>query len=490
MPSSRRARTRPSRASCWRRVGRILTNANSAATKNAFARTITTVRSRATDGCMVREEDRKPPATAQDCGNVPKSCLVVSPFAISALLAGVCTLRLPARARARPPRRCRRRSAEPTTSSPAGCRAPARTRTATSRLVTDGKAATEGAQWDTPGPASVPRHARRHAHLRPRRRAFGVVVPAAGRRQRHLQGLRRDRGHARPRSSCSPRSTAWSTSVTGCARARCASSRPPSATSASASRSATTRTRSRSSRSTARRPTRFRPTCRWSTRPRPRWSRRPGTSSSGSPTTRARASSWASRWSRCVLLIWGIRLEREGRAQYLREAARRLAGVHRRGVVPLLLQLRDVALPEPRSPVGHVPLLRRVEVLQRAVVRPAVRVRRGRRLRGARAAPPRRAAQGDEPAHQHDGGDAAHPRPPRGVQEPLHDAALGRLPKDVAHFRGKHDVKRWEEAQTDHGYNGTPVWNILGTGAVEHRPGVGRPDRLGSPGSIRCSSSG
>jgi hypothetical protein len=35
--------------------------------------------------------------------------------------------------------------------------------------------------------------------------------------------------------------------------------------------------------------------------------------------------------------------------------------------------------------------------------------------------------------------------------------------KDVGHFRGKHDVKRWEEAQTDHGYNGTPVWNILGT---------------------------
>jgi len=35
--------------------------------------------------------------------------------------------------------------------------------------------------------------------------------------------------------------------------------------------------------------------------------------------------------------------------------------------------------------------------------------------------------------------------------------------KDVQHFRGKHDVKRWEEAQTDHGYNGSPVWNILGT---------------------------
>jgi hypothetical protein len=35
--------------------------------------------------------------------------------------------------------------------------------------------------------------------------------------------------------------------------------------------------------------------------------------------------------------------------------------------------------------------------------------------------------------------------------------------KDVAYFRGRHGVKRWEEAQTDHGYNGTPVWNIVGT---------------------------
>ncbi|SRR6266540_28582 len=34
---------------------------------------------------------------------------------------------------------------------------------------------------------------------------------------------------------------------------------------------------------------------------------------------------------------------------------------------------------------------------------------------------------------------------------------------DVRHFRGKHDVKRWEELQTDHGYNGTPVWGIMGS---------------------------
>ena len=41
---------------------------------------------------------------------------------------------------------------------------------------------------------------------------------------------------------------------------------------------------------------------------------------------------------------------------------------------------------------------------------------------------------------------------------------------DVAYFRGKHDVKRWEEAQTDHGYNGTPVWNIVGTTLANSAP--------------------
>jgi hypothetical protein len=35
--------------------------------------------------------------------------------------------------------------------------------------------------------------------------------------------------------------------------------------------------------------------------------------------------------------------------------------------------------------------------------------------------------------------------------------------RDVAYFRNAHGVKRWEEAQTDHGYNATPVWNVLGT---------------------------
>ena len=35
--------------------------------------------------------------------------------------------------------------------------------------------------------------------------------------------------------------------------------------------------------------------------------------------------------------------------------------------------------------------------------------------------------------------------------------------KDIEFFRNRQGVKRWEESQTDHGFNATPVWNILGT---------------------------
>jgi hypothetical protein len=35
--------------------------------------------------------------------------------------------------------------------------------------------------------------------------------------------------------------------------------------------------------------------------------------------------------------------------------------------------------------------------------------------------------------------------------------------KDVSFFRSREGPKRWDDAQTDHGYNGTPVWNIAGT---------------------------
>jgi hypothetical protein len=42
--------------------------------------------------------------------------------------------------------------------------------------------------------------------------------------------------------------------------------------------------------------------------------------------------------------------------------------------------------------------------------------------------------------------------------------------KDIEYFRLRHGIKRWEEAQTDHGYNGTPVWNIVGTTLANMAP--------------------
>jgi hypothetical protein len=41
---------------------------------------------------------------------------------------------------------------------------------------------------------------------------------------------------------------------------------------------------------------------------------------------------------------------------------------------------------------------------------------------------------------------------------------------DIAYFRALHGTKRWEEAQTDHGYNATPVWNIVGSGLANLGP--------------------
>jgi hypothetical protein len=35
--------------------------------------------------------------------------------------------------------------------------------------------------------------------------------------------------------------------------------------------------------------------------------------------------------------------------------------------------------------------------------------------------------------------------------------------RDIAYFRDKEAPKRWDDTLTDHGYNATPVWNILGT---------------------------
>src|SRR5258708_835478 len=44
------------------------------------------------------------------------------------------------------------------------------------------------------------------------------------------------------------------------------------------------------------------------------------------------------------------------------------------------------------------------------------------------------------------------------------------LKRDLVFFRARHGVKRWEEAQTDHGFNATPVWNIVGRGLANTGP--------------------
>ncbi len=35
--------------------------------------------------------------------------------------------------------------------------------------------------------------------------------------------------------------------------------------------------------------------------------------------------------------------------------------------------------------------------------------------------------------------------------------------RDVTFFRNRQNARRWDDLQTDHGYNGTPVWNIAGS---------------------------
>ena len=117
----------------------------------------------------------------------------------------------------------------------------------------------------------------------------------------------------------------------------------------------------------------------------------------------------------------------EGHARRPPQAARRAARRRGRAVVLRVLELLPVPLRELLPRLGHVPLLRRLEVLQGAVLRPPLRVRRHRRLRGSLAAPTRRAAQDHEPAHEHDAVDGRHPRASRLVQVALHAGALERL---------------------------------------------------------------
>jgi hypothetical protein len=43
------------------------------------------------------------------------------------------------------------------------------------------------------------------------------------------------------------------------------------------------------------------------------------------------------------------------------------------------------------------------------------------------------------------------------------EARWATFKSDVAFFRAREGARRWDDAQTDHGYNATPVWNVAGT---------------------------
>ena len=65
---------------------------------------------------------------------------------------------------------------------------------------------------------------------------------------------------------------------------------------------------------------------------------------------------------------------------------------------------------------------------------------------------------------------AGSARQPRALQAHFSPERWQQFKHDVGYFRSQHDVKRWDEAQTDHGYNGTPVWNIVGTTLANAAP--------------------
>jgi hypothetical protein len=52
---------------------------------------------------------------------------------------------------------------------------------------------------------------------------------------------------------------------------------------------------------------------------------------------------------------------------------------------------------------------------------------------------------------------------PERCKQHFSDARWNAFKSDLRYFRTLENARRWDDAQTDHGYNGTPVWNILGT---------------------------
>ena len=87
-------------------------------------------------------------------------------------------------------------------------------------------------------------------------------------------------------------------------------------------------------------------------------------------------------------------------------------------------------------------------------------------------APAGRAAQADQPAHQRARVQQADCwRTPRRCKQHFSAARWEEFKHDVRFFRDRQSAKRWDDLQTDHGYNGTPVWNVAGHAAGQHRAG-------------------
>lgn len=52
---------------------------------------------------------------------------------------------------------------------------------------------------------------------------------------------------------------------------------------------------------------------------------------------------------------------------------------------------------------------------------------------------------------------------PQACKQHFVDSRWDAFKRDVKFFRDRQNYKRWDDLQTDHGYNGTPVWNVAGS---------------------------
>ena len=222
-----------------------------------------------------------------------------------------------------------------------------------------------------------------------------------------------------------------------------------SATCASASRWATAPTPSPSSRPTAGARPRSRPSCRSSTRRRPRWSRRPGTSSTGSTTTPARASRWCWRCSRWRCSAGASGSSKQGRSAHYQQAARRAAGV-RRASISFVCYFNFGAVPLPRTTSTSGTRSTTTSARSTSKSSPTTGSTSASRSPTRRSPALRRRVELRKVMNLRTNmmeGTQRDPGPPRTAARATSRPSAGRtFKKDVAHFRAKHDVKRWEEA--------------------------------------------